>query len=53
MKNVVAFINDSLLFSMCVAKLSHHIMRYRLAGLQNKGETGEPNHLSEKFGAEI
>lgn len=55
MKNV-AFINASLLlypFSKCFTQLSHHIMRYRFAGLQKKGETGEPNHLSEKFGAEI
>lgn len=56
MKNIVALMNASLLlylFSMCVAQLSHHIMRYRFAGLQKKGETGEPNHLSGQFGAEM
>lgn len=45
MKNV-AFINASLLlypFSKCFTQLSHHIMRYRFAGLQKKGETGEPS----------
>ncbi len=52
MKNF-ACINLLLFSFLCAAQLSHHIMRYRFAGLQKKGEAGEANHLSENSRAQI
>jgi len=38
---------------MCVAKISHHEMRYCLAGLEEKGGTGKPNPVRGTFGTDI